>query len=47
MLQTSRTTLAELLDKLPEAVWFQSRVRQLTLIADGLEDEASRFYVTE
>jgi hypothetical protein len=30
-----------------DAVWFQSRGRQLTLAADGLEDEARRFYFTE
>jgi hypothetical protein len=47
MLQTSQTTLAELVDKLPEAVWAQSETKQVTFVVDGLGDDARRMYVTE
>ena len=47
MLQVSQTTLAELVDKLPEAVWTQSETRQVTFVLDGLGDNARRMYITE
>ena len=47
MMETSRTTLAEVVDKLPATTWFQSQQRQTVMISDGLQDEARRFYVTE
>lgn len=47
MLQISQTTLAELVDKLPEAVWAQSETKQVTFVLDGLGDDARRMYVTE
>ena len=47
MLQTSQTTLAELVDKLPDAVWAQSETKQVTFVLDGLGDDARRMYITE
>ena len=47
MMETSGTTLAEVIDTLPSAVWFQSAKRQTVLTGDGLGDDARRFYVTQ